>query len=60
MTKNSKEAVTIIAIVMAVAFLYAGVSLVADMWTDKKEKEQVIFVCLFLFLLKLDFIFFNC
>ena len=39
MTKNSKEAVTIIAIVMTLAFLYVGVSLVADMWTDKKQKR---------------------
>lgn len=31
MTKNSKEAITIIAIVMALVFLYTGVSLVADM-----------------------------
>ena len=40
MTKNSKEAITIIAIGMALAFLYAGVSLVADMWTDKKQKKN--------------------
>lgn len=47
MTKNSKEAVTIIAIAMAVAFLYVGVSLVADMWTDKKEKRTG-YICMFI------------
>lgn len=47
MTKSSKEAVMIIAIVMALAFLYAGVSLVADMWTDKKEKRTG-YICMFI------------
>lgn len=47
MTKNSKEAVMIIAIVMVLAFLYAGVSLVADMWTDKKEKRTG-YICMFI------------
>lgn len=47
MTKNSKEAITIIAIGMALAFLYAGVSLVADMWTDKKEKRTG-YICMFI------------
>lgn len=47
MTKNSKEAVTIIAIVMALAFLYVGVPLVADMWTDKKQKRTG-FICMFI------------
>lgn len=47
MTKNSKESVTIIAIVMVLAFLYVGVSLVADMWTDKKQKRTS-FICMFI------------
>lgn len=48
MTKNSKESVTIIAIVMVLAFLYyVGVSLVADMWTDKKQKRTG-FICMFI------------
>lgn len=47
MTKNSKEAITIIAIVMALVFLYTGVSLVADMWTDKKEKRTG-YICMFI------------
>lgn len=46
MTKDSKEAVTIIAIVMALAFFYVGVSLVADMWTDKKERRTG-YICMF-------------
>ena len=47
MTKNSKEAVTIIAIAMAVAYLYLAVSLVPDMSTDKNEKRTG-YICMFI------------
>lgn len=45
MKNNSKEALLIMAIVLLVAFILIGFSLVADMWVDKREKITG-FICI--------------